>query len=143
MSRSKKLRFYIQIIVAVAVIIGAYFVKLRTEEKEDILRKHGRYTVGETTGWGKNIRSSNYFIKYKYKVNGWSFEKSMTVDNLKDFITSEGRYIVCFLPQKPTESEILIDMPVVYVPYYVGTDSGWKEVPDFVLHFKRDTVQKR
>jgi len=55
-------QIYIQLLVVIAVCIAAYLSYHYTQKNNDELTTHGRYTVGVTTGWGKNYRSADTLL---------------------------------------------------------------------------------
>jgi hypothetical protein len=89
------------------------------------LSQNQRYTIGTTIGWKRTGKGP--VIKYKFSVQGQSFESSGSSGS--DTIELEGgRYFVRFLPKDPTVSRIILDMPVP--PNIVAAPTeGWRDIP--------------
>lgn len=132
---NNKLRIYLQItVVIILIVIGIIGYRIQ-KSNEQLLSKNHRYTIGKVTDKGKNFRSSDYFITYTFLLNGRIYKESMKVKGISN-LNLHKEYIVMYHPKNPSNSEILLDMPVVFHP--LGTDTGWSEIPEFVIKLREE-----
>lgn len=132
----KKMPVKYQVLLFVVLFLPILIISLKNKKTdEDKLKKRGRYVVGKTERWGKNPRSSDYFIHYNYSFNKATFSESIGVSRISNIITRGGAYLVIFDPENPRNSKMLFDKEVCNcnsAPNCGYSDTGWIKTPPYI-----------
>lgn len=116
----------------VVVLVFLIYIS-RSDEKKlaSERRKYERFTIGITTDYHNNIRSSYTDIDFKFFVGNKQYKGSGYVPWLHNNVQKiDGRYYVKFASNNPMNAEILFKNPV---PDSVleAPDSGWAYMPGY------------
>ncbi|WP_321514927.1 hypothetical protein [Marinifilum fragile] len=106
------------------LLIAIATIAINSEIKRRNLKNNSSYTIGTTIK--KSYSRWSTYIDYKYFANGKAFVSSHMIKN--DNIKKNQMYYVIFQSDKPQNSRLLTDKPVIghvdSIP--VG---GWNELP--------------
>lgn len=133
---------YVKIIVVLIIIVVCFFSIKKQERYKVDLAKRGKYTIGVTTGSSSNHRSSKYSLSYYFRVKGKKYRGSVHIRNLSGIKTKRGEYIVIFDPENIENNDLLLNKPVIFHPA-VLEDTGWAVVPDYILHYRKDSLKNQ
>ncbi len=132
-----KIKNIIELVFLIGFVIFCVFQCKKKEEKKNRLNANYRYVIGTTTGTVSNHRSSSISLKYTYFFRGDKYASQISVpkwsgNGLRGIKTDRGHYIVKVNPEDPNNNEMLIAIPVRWVPAVV-TDTGWIDIPRWII----------
>ena len=128
--------YWEKIISSIVVLVGLVvlvFISVKNTNELDNKRKiHGRYTIGITTDYANNIRSSytNIYFNYSVKQSILKGCSDYPYDWHNDINKEGGRYYVQFASNNPSNSEMLFEYPVPDSIKF-APDSGWSYMPGY------------
>lgn len=126
---------YWEKLISSGVVIGSLIVFSIVKDnsidnsKKQLDRLH-RFSIGITTNYHNNVRSSYTNVDFEFKYLGATFKGTGHTPWLNNTVQKiGGRYYVKFSPADPTNVEILFDKPV---PESIlnAPDTAWLKIPD-------------
>lgn len=125
---------YWEKLISSGVVIGSLIVfsivknNSIDNSKKKLDRLH-RFSIGTTTNYHNNIRSSHTAVYFEFRYLGTTFKGTGHTDWLDNKVQKiGGRYFVKFSPTDPTNMEILFDKPVPD-DIFNAPDTAWSEIP--------------
>jgi hypothetical protein len=116
----------------IVLFFALMFYGNNREKERAIERKtHSRFTIGVTTDYHNNIRSSYTDVDFRYYVGHQKYTGSGSVPWLSNNVKKvKGRYYVQFASNNPINSKILFEYPVPDSILH-SPDSGWTYMPGY------------
>ncbi|HRX93210.1 MAG TPA: hypothetical protein P5158_03800 [Chitinophagaceae bacterium] len=124
---------YIRILIFILILLVSLLSIKKKNKRNNELIERGRYAIAETKGWIHNHRSSGFDLDYAFKFKGFEYRRFISLSSLSRVKTKGAKYIVLFDPTNPKNSKLLLDKEVLRCEYENYADTGWIELPSFVI----------